>query len=221
MAQEETSRLRLIPGSARPITGMSNAPRPLFPVPVASSKTPAENVQALSTVAHVCEVKGAYALVHASPLGVAKIASELGLECFHSKKGGEYYAVRVARGANLGLVPQAQAAPQAVPPVQARPVQAPSLEPGVVRLEIRDQTYIVRQTTPKRRMDVLRFEVRKDNGDIITEPYVVSFQAADGSEGQCSCKDWIYRRHVCKHINGVRNALVRPRQATLPLAIAN
>lgn len=208
---------------------MSQTARPLFPVAVPSSRTPEENVNALSTVCHVCEVKGAYALVHASPMGVARIA-EIGLEVFHSKKGGEYYAVRVARGANLGLVPQAAQPLRPVGrPVDDCPVPAPevvpsrpaSLEPGVVRLEIKGTEYIVRQTTPKRRMDVLRYEVRKDLGSTITEPYVVSFQTSNGSEAQCSCPDWIYRRHQCKHITGVRNALIKPRQETLPIAIAN
>ena len=220
----ESRPLRLIEGTGAPSTVMSNAARPvpLFPVSAPSSRSPEENVRAIESLAHVCEVKAPYALVHASPSGVAKIA-ELGLEVFHSKRGGEYYAVRIARSGVM-VVPSAPAsAPQVrETPVVSRP--APALEPGVVRLDIRGTEYIVRETRTKRNIDVRRFEVRKDQGDVITEPYVVSFQDHEGRSGGCSCPDWIYRRGQkgdCKHIHGVRNALMKPRQATIPLSIAN
>lgn len=180
---------------------MSNAaPKvlPLFPVSSPSSKSAEENVKAVEAVAHVVEVKGVYALIHASPMGVAKIA-ELGLEVYHSKRGGEYYAVRIARGANLGLVPPApQSAPQVREPAVARTVQ---VTPGVTRMILKGQDYVARETSPKRRMDVRRFEVRQD-GELVKEPYVVSFQSEGGNEAQCSCPDWIYRRRQCKHIVG-------------------
>jgi len=217
----ESRPLRLIQDRGVPSTGMSPAvskPVPLFPVASPSNRTPEENVKALGPVCHVCEVKAAFALVHATPMGVARIA-ELGMEVFHSKTHGpEYYAVRIAR-AGVALVP----APVNVPVQVRAPVvtRAPaSLEPGVVRLEIRGTEYIVRQTRTKRNIDVLRYEVRKDAGDVITEPYVVSFQDERGKSGACSCPDWIYRRKEkgdCKHIHGVRAALVKPRQETIPL----
>ncbi len=232
---------------------MSTKPSPLFPVAsdAGLARSVEENVKALSGVCHVCEVKAPYALVHASPIGVARIASELGLEVYHSKRGNEYYAVRIAKGANLGLVPPAPvSAPVVRAPVDDCPVPAPEVVPGprggecardpavfgpeprarrtvdpvretgTARLDIRGTEYVVRQTTPKRRIDVLRYEVRKDAGDVITEPYVVSFQDAEGHSGACSCPDWIYRRKQkgdCKHIHAVRAAFVKPRQATIPL----
>ena len=217
---------------------MSTKPSPLFPVAsdAGLARSVEDNVKALSGVCHVCEVKAPYALVHASPIGVAKIASELGLEVYHSKRGNEYYAVRIAKGANLGIVPPAPVsapvvrapvvqddcpvpAPEVVPQATRRTVD-PIRETGTARLDIRGTEYVVRQTTPKRRIDVLRYEVRKDAGDVITEPYVVSFQDEAGHSGACSCPDWIYRRKQkgdCKHIHAVRAAFVKPRQATIPL----
>jgi hypothetical protein len=220
---------------------MSNATavRPLFPVPPnAPVRTVEENVRLLGTVAHVCETMPAvksgwtYCLVHASPIGVARIASELGLEVFRSKKGNDYFAVVVAKAGvsprpvrPVSVVPAAVAvndtpsrAPEVLP---ARPAPAPvasapvALEPGVVRMEIKGQNYIVRETRPKRRIDTRRFEVRKDAGDVVTEPYVVSFQA--NGETQCSCPDWIYRRRCCKHQAALK-AFVKPRQETIPLS---
>lgn len=212
----ETPNLRLIPGAPRPSTGM-NKPAPLFPVAVPSTRSPEENVKAMEPVCHVVEVKAPYALVHASPMGVAKLA-ELGLEVFHSRRGGEYYAVRIARSANVALVRSAPVsapvddcpvpAPEVVP---ARP-QAPApavrrtvdVTPGVTRMTLKGADYLARETSPKRRMDVRRFEVRKD-GELVSEPYVVSFQSEDGGQAQCSCPDWIYRRHQCKHIVGCQH----------------
>lgn len=184
---------------------MSTKPAPLFPVATLPARTPEENVKLLGTVAHVCEVQGAYALVHASPVGVGRIAQELGLEVFQSKRGGEYYAVRVARGVNLGLVPPA---PKPVEePVQdawkdVRPAKPETkLEPGTVKMEIKGTVYVVRETRPKRRIDVRRFECRKDMGDVVSEPYVVTFQ--DAASRQCSCPDWKFRRNQCKHITAM------------------
>jgi hypothetical protein len=228
-------RPRLIASAGGPSTRMSNAP--LFPV---ASPIPAksldENVADLGAVCHVVSVaQGAksgwtYALVHATPVGVARIATELGLEVYPSRRGNEYFSVCVAKAAQvvsppagrLSVVPPAPASG----PVVGAPAPAPlALEPGVIRLEIRGTTYVVRETRVKRtNIDVRRFEVRKDAGDVITEPYVVSFQDEAGKSGACSCKDWIYRRHMkgdCKHIHGVRAALIKPRQATIPLRFAN
>lgn len=225
MASED-SRLRLIPSGAPRSTGMSApAPRtPLFPVPSnVPSRSCEENVAALGPLAHVVEVKDGYALVHASPMGIARIAQELGLAVFTSRKGGEYYAVRVG----LASAQPVPVAPVSAPRIVERspsPQAQASLEPGVVRLDIRGTNYVVRQTRTKRSIDVLRYEVRKDAGDVITEPYVVSFQDAAGRSGACSCPDWIYRRREkgdCKHIHGVRAALVARRQETIPLSIAN
>jgi predicted nucleic acid-binding Zn finger protein len=266
-------RLRLIGGTQARSTGMNTNPvRPLFPVPAnAPVRTLEENVKAVGTCAHVCEVAPAvssgatYALVHASPSGVAKIA-ELGLEVFHSRKGDDYYAVLVGKAAQAPVpsVPATRptlvstpAAPsgtrllvhghevvldgfdgrgqsrddEGAPPARSAPAARHTVDPvaqpsgdGSLRLDIRGTTYVVRQTTTKRRIDVLRYEVRKDAGDVITEPYVVSFQDEAGRSGGCSCPDWIYRRGQkgdCKHIQSVRNALVRPRQAGVPLRHAN
>lgn len=227
-------------------TGMST---PVFPVtsPRVSTLSVEDHVKALGAVCHVVEVQPGksgwkYALVHSSPLGVAKISTDLGLEVFRSKKGDEYYVVVVSKPAvrPVPVAPVSESrpvsegsclrydpedyvvpAPEVVPRPRATVSPLPTdEEKGTVRLEIRGTEYIVRRTTTKRRIDVLRFEVRKDAGGVITEPYVVSFQDEAGHSGACSCKDWIYRRGLkgdCKHIHGVRNALVKPRQGTLPL----
>lgn len=201
-----------------------------------------ETVSKLAPFCHVCEVKAPWILVHASPAGLARIVAELGLPVHPSKKGGDYYAVKVP---NVALVPVAKpalpnhpldrvaaVAKPSAPIADDCPVPAPEVVPavrrtvdpvretGTVKLDIRGTEYIVRQTTPKRRIDVLRYEVRKDAGDVITEPYVVSFQDEAGHSGACSCPDWIYRRKQkgdCKHIHAVRAALVKPKQATIPI----
>jgi len=203
---------------------MDSKPSPIFPVSAPSSRSAEENVKAIEAFAHVVEVKAPYALIHASPTGVARVA-ELGLEVFHSKRGGEYYAVRIAKGANLGLVPPpvARSADILGPPDLPGPVapSVPVLEPGVVRMEIKGQNYVVRETRCKRRMDVRRFEVRKDAGEVVTEPYVVSLQDAEAHSSACSCPDWIYRRRVCKHQAAIIAHFVKRRQETLPLQVAN
>jgi hypothetical protein len=193
-------------------------PSPIFPVAAPSSRSAEDNVKAIEALAHVVEVKAPYALVHASPVGVAKIA-ELGLEVFHSKRGGEYYAVRIAKGANLGLVPPPAREVAPVPPpamrVQPQVMSAPS---GSVRMVLKGADYIARETRVKRtNMDLRRFEVRKD-GELVQEPYVVSFQSEDGHSAQCSCPDWIYRRRMCKHIVGCQHTFARARQTELAIA---
>jgi hypothetical protein len=219
MAPQDPSRLRLIVGSRPPSTGMSTKPAPLFPVAVPSSRSPEDNVKAIEPLAHVVEVKAPYALVHASPMGVAKIA-ELGLEVFHSKRGGEYYAVRIARGANVALVPPAPVAAPVVNVPAPVPARSVSVTPGVTRMVLKGADYVARETSPKRRMDSRRFEVRKD-GELVQEPYVVSFQSEDGSEAQCSCPDWIYRRRQCKHIVGCQATFGAHKHGQQELAIAN
>ena len=223
--------LRLIPNTGARSTGMSTAakPAPLFPVDGAAYLTRSceENVKALEPLCHLVEVKAPYALVHASPVGVARIATELGLEVYHSKRGGEYYAVRVTRSevARVPSVPASSPRPVSVRPAPvesalpvpeawsapARPRQTVNVVPGTVRMVIKGGDYLARETSPKRRMDVRRFEVRRD-GELVQEPYVVSFQNHDASEAQCSCKDWIYRRHNCKHIQACVAVFARPAQ---------
>jgi hypothetical protein len=209
----DDARPRLILGARAPSRAMSTQPVPLFPVsPNGPVRSVEENVQLLGTVAHVVEVKAPYALVHASPQGVARIASELGLEVFHSKRGGEYFAVKVAKSVNLGLVRPAPA------PVVVKPT-AP-VDPSVSKLTIMGNAYIVRETRPKRRnVDVRRWEVRKD-GELVAEPYIVTFQDDEGHKAQCSCPDWIYRRHQCKHIKGIQAAFGRQGQKELFAATA-
>jgi len=160
---------------------------PLFPVVNPSKRSPRENIRVLSDVCHVVEVKGVYALVHASPMGVVKI-TELGLGVFHSKRGGEYYAVRI------GEIPT-------------------SVHPSSVRITIWDSQYLVNETSPKRRKDVRRFEIRKDDGGVVAQPYVVAFQDNQGHSGACSCPDWIYRRRDCKHIRSIRTAFLTMKKA--------
>jgi len=216
---ERSSGLRLIQGEGGPSTGMNTQnPSPIFPVSSPSTRSPEENVALVGTLAHVVEVKSPYALVHSTPSGVAKMA-EAGLEVFPSKKGGDYYAVRIARqGANLGLVRPVSA--QVVPEAPARAPVARTVNPvaGSVRMVLKGSDYIARETSVKRRnMDVRRFEVRKD-GELVQEPYVVSFQSEDGEKAQCSCPDWIYRRRCCKHIQGCQAVFARARQTEIAIA---
>lgn len=228
--------LRLIPSGSPRSTGMSTAAvAPLFPVPPTAYETRScdENVKLLGPVCHVVEVQPAqksgwtYALVHASPMGVARIATELGLEVYRSRKGPEYFAVVVAKGASASVPVAPASSPRpvaSVPPTSALPVpeawggsaparprQTVSVVPGTVRMVIKGSDYVARETSPKRRMDVRRFEVRRD-GELVAEPYVVSFQNHDATEAQCSCKDWIYRRHNCKHIQACVAVFARARQ---------
>jgi len=158
-------------------------------------------VSKLGTVCHVCEVKGPWVLVHASPASVARIVTELRLAVHPSKKGGDYYAVKMAVPApvrHLSIAPAPVAAP-------VRPVAPAPVAPQNGRLEIKGCDYAVKETNPKRRQDCRRFEVRK-LGDELVKPYVVSFQSDCGSEAQCSCPDWIYRRRQCKHITAIQAA---------------
>ena len=208
---ERSSGLRLIgsqPGPSR----VMNAP----------ANTLEETVTKLKTLCHVEDVKGPYALVHASPAGLARVVTELGLSVHPSRKGGDWYAVRIAKGANLGLVPPPVARsadilgrPDCPVPVPAR--QAAPVPQGLVRMVLKGADYLARETRVKRtNMDVRRFEVRKD-GELVQEPYVVSFQSNGGH--QCSCPDWIYRRRECKHIQGC--VAVFERAVQTDLAIAN
>lgn len=196
----------------------SPAPRaPLFPVPAnAPVRSCEENVKALEHLCHVVETKDGYALVHATPYGLARIATELGLPVFPSRKGGEYYAVRVGRAQAVQAVPEAPAsASRLVAPQASAPVRH-TVDPvsGTSRLLIKGQDYIVRETTPKRRMDVRRWEVRKDGE--VGKPYVVSFQSEDGAECSCSCPDWIYRRNQCKHVKGIQAVFGATAQVARP-----
>lgn len=142
----------------------------------------------ISAHAHVVEVQGAWALVHASPMGLYALG-KLNLDVRPTKRGGEYYAVRV------GAQPLALVQPNVQP-------QEPRLN-AQVRMEIMGQTYLVRETSPKRRIDVRRWEVRKVEGNSLGEMYVTTFQARDGSRTACSCKGGIYRKH-CKHMTAIR-----------------
>jgi hypothetical protein len=179
-----------------------NSNSPLFPVPAnANTKSVEGNLKALETLCHVVEYKAPYALVHASPLAVARIATELALEVFHAKRGGEYYAVRVGSNSAAPVMSTPRASLAVVPAVQA-PAAAPSN--GSSRMNIGGTTYIVRETPCKRRIDVRRWEVRKVGEDIAT-PYVVTFQADDGSKTACSCKGGIFHKH-CKHMDAFRAA---------------
>ena len=163
-----------------------------------------ETVAKLGTVCHVCEVKGSWALVHASPIGVGRIVAELGLSVHPSKKGGEYFAVKVAAASarHLSIAPAPVAAPIVV--VAPAPVPARSEASGPVRMDIGGTTYSVKETPCKRRVDVRRWEVRK-LGDEIGTPYVVTFQATDGSKTACSCKGGIFHKH-CKHMDALQAA---------------
>jgi hypothetical protein len=181
---------------------------PIFPVPAnANTKSAEENLKALETLCHVVEYKAPFALVHASPLAVARISTELSLPVFPSKRTGEYYAVKVAAAQaapapapRLSVVPQAPAAPA--------PVSAPS--DGTTRMNIGGDVYIVRETQPKRRVDARRWEARK-LGDEVGKPRVVTFQDAAGTQAACSCEDWIYRHSKrpdpdCKHCKAFKAA---------------
>jgi len=167
----------------------------------------------LGSVCHVCEVKGPWMLVHAAPTALAAIVA-MGFSVHPSKKGGDYYAVKAAEAAapvrHLSVAP----APVARPVTQVRPV-APAPQNG--RLEIKGCDYAVKETNPKRRMDCRRFEVRK-LGDELVKPYVVSFQSDCGSEAQCSCPDWIYRRRQCKHITAIQAAFGRNQESLAGVA---
>lgn len=146
---------------------------------------PRDILASISAHAHVVEVQGSWALVHASPMGLYALG-KLNLDVRPTKRGGEYYAVRV------GAQPLALVRPQAAPQPNAP-----------IRLTIMGQTYLVRETRPKRTIDVRRWEVRKVEGNTLGETYITTFQARDGSRTACSCKGGIYRKH-CKHMTALR-----------------
>jgi hypothetical protein len=203
------------------LIGVPTACRGGMNTATASTKSVEENVSSLNTVCHVVETQAPYALVHASPNALARIIGELGFTVSPSKRGGDYYIVRVGQ-ATVQAVPQAPAsgtrvsepAPAPRPAPQARqeaPRQAPAADPG--RININGTSYVVRETNPKRSQDARRWEVRKV-GDEMGKPYVVTFQDHDGCNGQCSCPDWIYRRHTrpnpdCKHVTAFKAAFGR------------
>ena len=130
-------------------------------------------------------------------------------EAYYSKKGGDYYAVKTANEApaanDVAPVRRLSVAPPPAPVTQVRPVAPAPVVPQGGRLEIKGQDYAVKETRTKRSMDCRRFEVRK-LGEDLAKPYVVSFQSDCGSEAQCSCPDWIYRRRQCKHITAIQAA---------------
>jgi len=165
----------------------------------------------LGSVCHVVEEKGPWVLVHASPTSLAAILA-LGFSIHPSKKGGDYYALKAANTESANDTAPVRhlsvAPPPAAPVTQVRTVAPAPVAPQNGRLEIKGQDYAVKETRTKRSMDCRRFEVRK-LGDEIAKPYVVSFQSDCGSEAQCSCPDWIYRRRQCKHITAIQAAFTQ------------
>jgi hypothetical protein len=210
MPEPQASNVRLIGLPSAPSRAMSKqARRPLFPVPPSAvERSVEENVALLGTVSHVVQVEGQYALVHASPIGLARIGAELQLPVFQAERGVEYFAVRVGARA-LAPVPAIDVSRLAPPPPPSAPrvsVRPTSTVGTSQNLEIKGTDYRVTETAPKRRnIDVRRFEVRKLDGSL-DKPYVVSFQDDHGHSAQCSCPDWIYRRRNCKHIQGIKAA---------------
>ncbi len=163
------------------------------------------NVAKLAPHCHVVEVKAPYALVHASPTGLAAIVA-LGLSVSPSKRGGEYYAVRVAPSAPTpGKPANDNAAPVALAPT---PRPAPVAKPAPATLgtpssmNIKGDRYEVTETATKRRVDVRRWELSKGDGKA---PYVVTFQTHGGESTACSCKGGIFHKH-CKHMDALRAA---------------
>ena len=163
-----------------------------------SPKSVDQNVQALSTVCHVVEVKAPFALVHASPTALAQIIGQLGLTVSPSKKGGDYYAVRVE------ATPAATRTALSVVPAAPMPAPAPKAQSGSIQMNIGGGTYNVVETATKRSQDVRRWEVSKPGQDG-EKPYVVTFQSADGSRTACSCKGGIFHKH-CKHMDAISAA---------------
>ena len=179
--------------------------------PAPATKSVEENVQSLGTVCHVVEVKDVYALVHASPNALAQIIGTLGFTVSPSKRGGDYYAVQVAAKAAR---PAPQAAPAAAPAARLSVVPAAPAAPRFgtdFQMEIKGDDYRCVETQPKRRQDARRWEIQKAGA---SDTNVVTFQDAAGTEAQCSCKDWIYRRHTrpnpdCKHCTAFKAAFAR------------
>lgn len=204
-ANENNVVVPLIKGSQRGRTPMNTA---------TTIKSVEENVQTLNTVCHVVEVKDAYALVHASPNALAQIIGSLGFTVSPSKRGGDYYAVRV--GAAQAARP-VQTAPVARLSVAPAPVAAPAAPKAAPRfgqsfqMEIKGDDYSCCETQPKRRQDARRWEIQKAGA---SDTNVVTFQDEAGTQAQCSCKDWIYRRHTrpnpdCKHCTAFKVAFAR------------
>lgn len=178
-----------------------------------SPKSIDQNVQALGTVCHVVEVRDHLALVHASPTALAQIIGQLGLTVGPSKRGGDYYAVRVGQPVERTSAPAAKAAPapRAAAPTPLRSdadlngaIVGTDGPNGMVRMVIGGAPYNVVETPCKRSVDVRRWEVSKPGQDG-EKPYVVTFQAADGSRTACSCKGGIFHKH-CKHMDALRAA---------------
>lgn len=195
----ENGRKDLIEGSADCRWTMNTA---------TATKSVEQNVESLSSVCHVVEVKAPYALVHASPNALAQIIG-MGFTVSPAKRGGDYYAVRVGA---VQAPPAPASGPRvvSVPPPAARP-QARSA--SVDSIEINGTDYQVRETPVKRNQDARRWEIRKV-GDEVGKPYVVTFQDHAGCTAQCSCPDWIYRRNQrpdpdCKHCKAFKVAFGR------------
>ena len=75
-------------------------------------------------------------------------------------------------------------------------------QPPPARLNIRGVMYLVTETPCKRRQDVRRWEiVREDFGSRV--PLIVTFQAYDGSKSACSCWEGIHHRW-CDHQEAFR-----------------
>ena len=157
-------------------------------------------VAKLATVAHVVEVKAPYVLVHASPNGLAGIIG-LGYSVSPSKRGPEYYAVKVAGSSKPGPANDTTA-PSAPPaPVSETRVSAPATK-AASTINIKGETYEITETPTKRKVDVRRWELSKGDG---SKPYVTTFQAHDGTMTACSCKGGIFHKH-CKHMDALRAA---------------
>ena len=71
-------------------------------------------------------------------------------------------------------------------------------------LDYDGDSYEISLTRPKRRCDLARFEVRKDG----RHTYIVTFQAHDGSKGQCDCKAGKHRK-LCRHQKMLKPMLVK------------
>ncbi len=142
------------------------------------------------------------------------IIGQLGFTVSPSKKGGDYYAVQVAA--------KAAPAPQAAPAARLSVVPAPvaPAAPAAPRfgtefsMDIKGDGYTCCETQPKRRQDARRWEIQKVGA---SDTNVVTFQDEAGTQAQCSCKDWIYRRHTrpnpdCKHCTAFKVAFARRAQ---------
>lgn len=197
----ENARTDLIAGSRAGRGGMSTETTP---------KSVADQVSSIGTVAHVVEVRDLMALVHASPTALAHIIGTLKHTVSPAKRGGDYYVVRLAKAEETAAAPSApQARPSARLSVAPAPADAAPAQPAMgseTRMNIGGSSYTVRETPTKRSQDVRRWEVRKIG--TVDAPYVVTFQAHDGSRTACSCKGGIYHKN-CKHMDAFRVAFGR------------